>query len=79
MAVLDAQKALQAYLIARDNELKRITAPELGLPWMVSHPIYQYLARRYGLNSKSVHWEPGEMPLENEWVELDNILTRDRR
>ncbi len=28
-------------------------------PLLVSHPVYQYWAKRYGLNIKSVHWEPG--------------------
>jgi zinc transport system substrate-binding protein len=73
-SVLDALKALQADLAGLDGELKRITAARPGLPLMASHPVYQYLARRYGLNLKSVHWEPGEMPPEKEWTELDKTL-----
>lgn len=75
-AVLDGLKTLHADLAALDGELKRITAAKPGLPLMASHPVYQYLARRYGLNLKSVHWEPGEMPPETEWTGLDKTLAR---
>ncbi|MEW6039871.1 MAG: metal ABC transporter substrate-binding protein [Pseudomonadota bacterium] len=75
-AVLDALKALQADLAGLDSEVKRITAARPGLPLMASHPVYQYLARHYGLNLRSVHWEPGEMPPETEWTGLDKTLAR---
>ncbi|QXP87227.1 metal ABC transporter substrate-binding protein [Methylococcus capsulatus] len=74
-AVLDALKALQTDLAGLDGELKRIATVKPGVPLMASHPVYQYLARRYGLNLKSVHWEPGEMPPEKEWTELGKTLT----
>ena len=32
------------------------------------------LARRYGLNIRSVHWEPGELPGSEEWTELRALL-----
>jgi zinc transport system substrate-binding protein len=35
-----------------------------------SHPVYQYTARRYGWDLRSVHWEPDEMPSEAEWQKL---------
>ncbi|QJD29648.1 metal ABC transporter substrate-binding protein [Methylococcus geothermalis] len=73
-AVLDALRSLQADLSGLDGEIKRIAAVKPNLPLMASHPVYQYLARRYGLNLKSVHWEPGEMPPEKEWTELDKTL-----
>ena len=41
---------------------------------MVSHPVYDYFARRYGLNIVSVHWEPGEVPSGEQWLELKKIL-----
>lgn len=43
-------------------------------PVLFSHPVYQYLQARYGINSASVHWEPGEMPATSDWIELGNIL-----
>jgi zinc transport system substrate-binding protein len=42
---------------------------------VASHPVYQYLTRRYGLNLKSVMWEPDELPLEQQWHDLANLLT----
>jgi len=38
-----------------------------------SHPVYQYFDRRYGLNGMSVHWEPDELPTEDEFKSLDNM------
>lgn len=36
-----------------------------------SHPVYQYLGRRYGLSLINFHWEPGEMPDAEEWELFD--------
>jgi zinc transport system substrate-binding protein len=44
-------------------------------PVLFSHPVYQYLQARYGINGASVHWEPGEMPATSDWIELGNILS----
>ena len=41
-----------------------------------SHPVYQYLAARYGLNGVSVHWEPGEDPGIKAWIDFREILRR---
>ena len=38
-----------------------------------SHPVYQYLDRRYELNGMSVHWEPDEMPTNEEFNRLNNM------
>ncbi len=65
-------KPLQADLAELDGQLK--TAAKPGQPLLGSHPVYQYLARRYGLNLKSVHWEPNEMPAPAEWEGLCKIL-----
>jgi zinc transport system substrate-binding protein len=43
-------------------------------PLLGSHPVYQYLIRRYDLDMKSVHWEPDQVPDERMWRELDDIL-----
>ncbi len=34
---------------------------------LFSHPVYQYLARRYSLEGRSLNWDPGEMPDERKW------------
>jgi zinc transport system substrate-binding protein len=38
--------------------------------------VYDYLARRYGLNLKSVHWEPDEFPSDAQWSELRAMLIK---
>jgi zinc transport system substrate-binding protein len=43
-------------------------------PLVVSHPVYDYFTLRYGLNVKSVHWEPDETPTSEQVVELNRIL-----
>ena len=39
-----------------------------------SHPVYQYLAKAYNITVQSVHFEPDEMPSEDQWVEFDQLL-----
>ncbi len=41
---------------------------------LFSHPVYQYFERRYGLNARSVHWEPDETPTDAMWAELEELL-----
>ena len=43
-------------------------------PLLASHPVYNYLARRYGWNLRSVHWDPDEAPLEAEWPALRELV-----
>jgi zinc transport system substrate-binding protein len=69
-------RGLAADLTALDGELAQ--AAVSGTPLLASHPVYQYLERRYRLNLVSLHWEPGEMPPEEEWRRLEQILKRHR-
>lgn len=39
-----------------------------------SHPVYQYLARRFGINGRTVHWEPDAAPDAAQLAELDALL-----
>jgi zinc transport system substrate-binding protein len=48
----------------------RAAAKGRGRPLLASHPVYQYLRQRYGLNLRSLHWEPDRMPEETEWRRL---------
>jgi zinc transport system substrate-binding protein len=61
-------------LIALDRNIKAVVSKDPSRPLLVSHPVYDYFARRYGLNIKSVHWEPDEIPNNKQWVELRAIL-----
>lgn len=65
---------LVADLKALDGEMQQITAGKSTQPLMGSHPVYHYLARRYGLNLQAVHWEANEMPPPAEWEGLTKTL-----
>ncbi len=43
-------------------------------PLLYSHPVYQYLNRRYGFNGQALHWEPDEFPIDEMWRDLDTLL-----
>jgi zinc transport system substrate-binding protein len=45
-----------------------------GRPLLGSHPVYQYLARRYGLSLVELHWEPEVVPDEAALGDLKEIL-----
>lgn len=50
-------------------------AMELGDQALIgSHPVYQYLSAVYGLQIHSVHFEPDELPSNDQWKELDHLL-----
>jgi zinc transport system substrate-binding protein len=67
-------ESLERDLLELDASLERIAAGLSEAPLMASHPVYQYLARRYGLNLESVHFEPDEDPGAEGWQSLDEIL-----
>ncbi|MEA3301961.1 MAG: metal ABC transporter substrate-binding protein [Pseudomonadota bacterium] len=67
-------ESLKSDLLALDERLARGTTSAADRPMVASHPIYQYLARRYGLNLRSVMWEPDEVPSETRWAELAQLL-----
>lgn len=62
--------ALKQELMALDLDMQRLVAAHPGKPLFVSHPVYQYFARRYELQLRSVSWEPDVMPAEQEWEQL---------
>jgi zinc transport system substrate-binding protein len=43
-------------------------------PLLFSHPVYQYLIRRYELNAREIHWEPDELPDGHAWSHLEEML-----
>jgi len=66
-------KALQKDLADLDARIEKASLPLGHSPLLGSHPVYQYAARRYGWNLKSVHWEPDEMPSEEEWRKFEEL------
>lgn len=57
-----------------DRSLVRATAKLRRVPIIFSHPVYQYLERRYQLKGHSVHWEPDAMPTIAQWQAFEDIL-----
>ena len=57
-----------------DEGLEAAFAAFDGASLLASHPVYQYLARRYGLDLRSVHFEPDEVPSAAGWAELRALL-----
>ena len=62
-------------LSALDKQLENLAAGNRDLPLVASHPVYQYLAKRYGLNVKNVHWEPNELPDGKSWQQFQQLIT----
>ena len=54
--------ALEKDLLQLDQQLEAIVKQNPNKPVVGSHPVFQYLAHRYGLKMESVHFEPNEMP-----------------
>ncbi len=69
-------EALAGELLALDVEIAAIVAGKEERPVVVSHPVYQYFTRRYGLNAASVHWEPDAPPDAAQWREFEELLER---
>lgn len=64
---------LQRDLLQLDERLHEITASKPDLPLLASHPVYQYLARRYGLNLRAVMWEPDSYPDASSWQAFKSV------
>ncbi len=67
-------QSLQRDLLELDKQMAALSARNPGIPLFGSHPIYQYLARRYKLNLKMVMWEPDAVPETNKWQNLQELL-----
>jgi zinc transport system substrate-binding protein len=66
--------ALEKDLIALDKTIKEVVSNNHARPLVVSHPVYDYFAHRYGLNIRSVHWEPDDILTNEQMMELNSIL-----
>ncbi len=67
-------QSLQRELLALDEQIASISQMDPGRHLLASHPVYQYLARRYELSLRNLMWEPEEVPMESEWARLEGIL-----
>jgi len=55
---------------ALDARLTELLAGDRRKNFLFSHPVYQYLERRYDLSGRSFHWEPDVEPTQADWQEL---------
>jgi len=70
----DNMATLEQEFVALDTRLAELFAEFDGRPILFSHPVYQYLQRRYEINGESVHWEPDQEPTTSAWIEIQRIL-----
>jgi len=66
-------ESLKKQLLSFDASIETMTKNYSDVPLFASHPVYQYFARRYNLNLKSVMWEPDSLPDESMWKELQKL------
>jgi zinc transport system substrate-binding protein len=67
-------ETLKSDLQALDERLKQATSEASGQPIVFSHPVFQYLQRRYQIDGKSVHWEPDTLPSGHAWAALTKLV-----
>ena len=70
----EGMTSLEANLQALDSALVAATAAAGSRPIAASHPVYQYLAARYGLNVQAVQWEPDVPPSAMQWNDFQRLL-----
>lgn len=67
-------QSLENDLHALDERFKKGVGHGASQPVVFSHPVFQYLQRRYRLDGKSVHWEPDEIPADDAWIALATLV-----
>jgi zinc transport system substrate-binding protein len=73
-SIIDANLiALVDKLWTLDEELARTLKLRNRQQIIYSHPVYQYMDRRYELNGLSMHWEADALPPDNEFAKLHNF------
>ncbi len=66
---------LRSELFALDQRMNMWVSKSPYRQIITSHPVYQYLQSGYGLSLSSLHWEPNEMPSEDQWKKLELMIT----
>ncbi|MEZ6094776.1 MAG: metal ABC transporter substrate-binding protein [Pirellulaceae bacterium] len=72
--ILERQERLNERLGRFDQSLLAQKAKFASTPLIGSHPVYQYVANRYGMNLPCVHWEPGIVPNAAEIDRLEKLI-----
>ena len=65
---------LKRDLQALDAEMLSLSEGDVGHQLLASHPVYQYLARRYRLSVAAMSWEPEEFPGQGQWQQFSQML-----
>ena len=73
-AIESRSAALEAELMGLDERFAAAAATLGDEPLLFSHPVYQYLIHRYGLNGRQLHWEPDQAPDRRMWSELEHLV-----
>ena len=73
-SIRQREDQLIAELTKLDKAYQQQAKQLSGKTIIYSHPVYQYFERRYQLEGTSLHWEPNELPTENEWLKLKSLL-----
>ncbi len=76
-AIAERLAALQTDLTELDLAWQRCAKGLSGKALIYSHPVYQYFEQRYGLAGTSLHWEPDQMPSDEQWRQLQANLVAD--
>ena len=68
-------RILQRDIQTTSADVERAINAQPSQPILFSRPIYQYMQRRFRMNGQSVYWSPTEMPSEDQWSSLEELLT----
>lgn len=66
--------SLQKDLLMLDARLESIVSKNSSLSLIFSHPVYDYLIKRYKVNARSVHWEPDKNLTAEQIEELREMI-----
>ena len=66
--------SLQRDLQELDQQLEAAFNSLKAQTLLFSHPVYQYLIRRYAIDGYELHWEPDSMPDSAQWGAFDALL-----
>jgi zinc transport system substrate-binding protein len=70
-------KDLEIEIRELDKEMTDIAEGLRYRSMLASHPVYQYLGRRYGLYLTSLVWEPETDPGEEQWKLIGELVARE--
>ena len=65
---------LDKELSSLDNQLLALNTKNKHASVVFSHPVYQYLQQRYGIDGHSVHWEPNMEITTEMWRDLEQKI-----